>query len=276
MREVFTPARAALGGTAVIMACACGAASSSATLLAAAGIPASTRTVHPVFIGVAAGLMIAGLWRVARASGYLAVAGFATLALAALLTPPTVMTTKALPWNPAQISGGILYLVAAGFVGYAFWRAFPTPQPGSSVLAVGGAALATGCTCCMVTGAVAGLATTAGASASIVESTSLLYWSGLAAATLGLFRLGGLAAAWLVPAGGLIARYGPELLKVAGDWTVAGANLRFVPSYLIAVAGSGVIMYGFGRAYRAARSRAGAPPWRALVRQPALRGAPGS
>ncbi len=262
--------RTALGGTAVLMACACGTATNSAKLVALGGLGATSTMLHPVFIGLAAGLIVYGLWRTLRFSGLLAAGAFVVLALAAALTPPSVMTTGALPWNPSQVGGGGLYLLAAGMLGYAFWRAFPSPRPAASAAAIGGAALATGCSCCLVTGAVAGLAVTAGASAPIVESTSLLFWSGLAVVTAALFRLGGLRAAALVPAGGLVVKYGPQILKLTGDWTVAGVNLRAFGAYIVSIAGTGLIMYGFALAFQSARSRTGEVPWAPLAQEPAL------
>ncbi|MDQ3222896.1 MAG: hypothetical protein M3Q75_05385 [Gemmatimonadota bacterium] len=262
--------RAALGGTAILMACACGAAANSAKLVALGGVAASTKLLHPVFIGVAAALVVYGLWRTFRPSGYLAAGAFATLAAGAVLTPPSVMSVKALPWDAVQVAGAGLYIVAAGILGYAFWRAFPSPRPAASATAIGGAALATGCSCCLMTGAVAGLAVTAGASAPLVESTPLLFWSGLAAVSAGLFRLGGLRAALWVPAGGLIVKYGPEVLKLSGDWVISGVNLRFLPSYLVTIAGTGAIMYGFAVAHQVAGSRLAEASWAPLGREPAL------
>lgn len=262
--------RAALGGTAILMACACGTATSTAKLVALGGVGASTRMLHPVSIGVAAGLIVYGLWRTLRLSGLLAVGAFVVLALAAALTPPSVMTTSALPWSSSQVGGGGLYLLAAGMLGYAFWRAFPSPRPAASAAAIGGTALATGCSCCLVTGAVAGLAVTGGASAPLVESTPVLFWTGLAVVTVALFRLGGARAAAWVPAGGLIVKYGPEVLKLTGDWTAAGVNLRSFGAYLVTIAGTGLIMYGFASAFQAARSSTGEVPWVPFAREPAL------
>ena len=237
-----------------MMACACGAAANSAKLVALAGVGASTKMVHPIFLGIGAALIVYGLWRTARASAYLALAAFGVLSVAAFFTPPSIMTTKALPWNGAQMGGAALYLLAAAVLAYAFWRAFPSPKPAASATAIGGAALATGCTCCMVTGAVAGMAVTAGASAAHFESMPLIFWTGLAVVAVGLARLGGLRPILWLAAGGLIVRYAPELLKLTGDWMVAGVNLRFIPNYLVYLAGATVILFSFVVAYETARS----------------------
>lgn len=180
------------------------------------------------------------------------------------------MVVKALPWDASQVIGASLYVVAAGILVYAFWRAFPSPRPGAFAVAMSGAALDTGCTCCLVTGAVAGMAVTGGASSAAMETTPLLFWAGLTLAAAGLSRLGGLRAALWVPAGGLIVKYGPEMLKLIGDWVIWGVNLRFLPSYLVTIAGTGAIMYGFAVAYQVAGSRVAEPGWAPFGRQPAL------
>jgi hypothetical protein len=226
------------------------------------GLGTTNRMVHPVFIAVAAGLIIYGLWRMARSSGYLALGAFGLLAVGAALTPPMAMSARAMPWDALQITGAFFYLGAAALLGYAFWRTFPSPKPAASGTAIGGAALATGCTCCMVTGALSGLFVTGGASSQIIQTNTiaLIFWSGLAIAAVGLLQLGGWRSAVLVPVGGLIIRYGPQLLALTGDWTIGDANLRAFPSYAIQVLGAGVILLGFVTAYRTARARAEGMP----------------
>lgn len=272
MSAVLTPPRAALGGTAVLMACACGTAANSAKLLALAGVGASTKVVHPVFIALAAGLIVYGLWRTLRSSAYLAMGAFAVLSAAAVLTPPMAMSSGAMPWNGVQVLGAGLYLVAVALLGYAFWRAFPSAKPAASGTAIGGVALATGCTCCMATGALAGLAVTGGASTAF-QSSHLIFWSGLAIVAAGLFRLGGWRAAAFVPLGGAIVEWGPDLLRLAGDWMVGDANLRTYPSYLLTILGTATLLYGFVVAYRRADVRAEPAPVRPEpAREPELAG----
>ena len=268
MSTAITPARASLGGTSIIMACACGAATSTVKLIALAGVAgATTKFMHPAFFGVGAALILYGLWRTARQSAYIAGAAFAIIALAAWITPPGKMTMKGsamaaghpgIPWDATLMAGAALYVVAAAVLAYAFWRAFPSRKPAASATAIGGMALATGCTCCVVTGAIAGMSVTAGASASF-ESSPILFWSGLTAVAIGLYRLGGLRAALWVPIGGLIVKYAPSTLKYTGDWIVGGVNLRFAPSYLITVLGAGAILYGVAVAYRRSRAIAAVP-----------------
>jgi hypothetical protein len=258
MSTAVTPNRASLGGSSIIMACACGTASSTMKLMAIAGIAATTKFLHPVFFGIGAALIVYGLWRTARQSAYMAVAAFAIIGAGAWLTPPGRMTMKGsemaaghpgLPWNATQLFGASLYIVGIALLAYAFWRAFPARKPKASAAAIGGMAIATGCTCCVVTGAIAGIAWTAGASAAI-ESTPILFWGALTVVAVGLYRLGGWKAAMWVPAGGIIVKYAPEALKLTGDVLVGTVNLRFIPSYIMTVIGVGVIMYGFAKAYR--------------------------
>ncbi len=257
MSAILTPPRAALGGAAILMACSCGAVTSTAQLAAMTGVGATNRIVHPIFVAAAAGLIIYGLWRMLRMSGYLAMGAFALLAVGAALTPPMAMSARAMPWNGLQVTGAFVYLAAAALLAYAFWRAFPSPNPAASGTAIGGMVLATGCTCCMFTGALAGLFVTGGASSEFFQSNaiSFIFWTGLAIVALALYRLGGWQAALLVPLGGLIIRYAPRLLALTGDWMIGDANLRAFPSYAIQIAGAGVIVLGFVVAYRSARSR---------------------
>lgn len=51
MPTARTDSRSALGGTAILMACACGIAANRAKLLAMAGVGATVTMLHPVFIG---------------------------------------------------------------------------------------------------------------------------------------------------------------------------------------------------------------------------------
>jgi len=255
VNSALTPARASVAGTAVLMACACGAAANSAKLVSHSGIAATATIVQPIFLGVGVALVLYGLWHTLRTSAYLALVAFAVLAAAAALTPPRMMTGSAMPWSAAQMAGGALYLVAAALLAYAFWRAFPSTKPAASGTAMGGMALATGCNCCMVTGAVAGMAVTTGASSTYFQSMPIVFVTGLAVVAAGLFRLGGARAAMWVALGGLITTLGPRALQLTGDWMVADVNMRFIPGYLVYLAGAAVILRGFVVAYEQSGAR---------------------
>jgi hypothetical protein len=115
-----------------------------------------------------------------------------------------------------------------------------------------GMVLATGCACCLISGAVAGMAITGGASPVYMEDMQLTYWIGLAAVTVGLHRLGGARpAAWAL-AGGAVGRVatGIVLAKTPGvNWLQFG-------KYAIALGGMSALAYSFVVAYRAASVRA--------------------
>lgn len=255
MSTMLSAPRSTLGGTALLMACSCGTAAASAKLLALGGVALTTTMVHPFFFAVAGALIVYGLWHNRRSSARLAVAAFAVLAVAAALTPPRVMSAGAMPWNGAQMAGGGLYLVAMGLLAYAFWRAFPSPNPAASGTAMGGMALATGCNCCMAAGAISGMAVTGGAPP-LFQSTPIIFWSALTVLAVGLFRLGGMRAAVWAPVGGLVVEFAPDLLRLTGDWMVGGVNVRVFPEYMTRITGSGLIVYGFVVAYSVARARA--------------------
>ena len=256
MALALNPTRSAFGGCAAMMACACSIAGQTAQMVALGGIAATTITVHPVFVLASAAFVIYGLWRTSRTSGYLAAAAAVALAGALALTPEMSMVAETMPWHASLYAGAGLYVVAGLALGAAFWRAFPTPQPEASGMAIGGAALATGCGCCLVTGATSSLAVTAGASAAWIKPETAMSLVGLLAVFLGLFRLGGFRAARWVPVGYVLFIWAPKLLKLTGDWMIGGINVRVLPSYAIAVAGAGIIIYGFAVAFGTANARA--------------------
>lgn len=264
MTNGLTPTRSALGGTAVLMACACGTSARVATLFIMGGVGATTRIVHPIILGVGAAAVVYGLWHTARRSAYLALAAFAVLALGAAITPPMVMDVKFLPWSPMEMVGAGLYVVAAAMLGYAFWTAFPSKNPAAAGTAIGGTALATGCSCCMVTGAVAGMAVTAGASTA-VETLTLVAWLGAAVLAVALYRLGGLRAALWAPLGFGIVRVAGKLPLLTGKWLFHGQDMEIFPEYAIKILGSALLLYAFVAAYRAVGAAA---PARAWVRRP--------
>ncbi len=266
----LTPARAAVVGTAIVATCACSTSGQAAKAIALLGAGATKPVAHVAFVGVGAALVLYGLWQTRRQSGLLGAAGFAVLALAATLTPSSAMSTPmnamhgSLPWNATEMVGGALYVAAGGMLAYAFWRAFPAHNPGASATAMAGMVLATGCACCLISGAVAGMAITAGASVVYMEDMQLAYWIGLAAVTVGLYRLAGVrAAAWAV-AGGTVGRIatGIVLAKTPGvTWLQFG-------KYAVALTGMLTLTYGFVLAYRTAS--VGAPRARACPPRPSV------
>lgn len=249
MNHRLTSPRATAIGTTVLMACACGAGANSAKLLRMGGFDITSKITHSLLLGIGAVLVMWGLYGMRRVSGFLAMAGFATLVTASALTPPMAMSVSRLPWNALQVAGGLLYLVFAVALVYAYWTAFPSPRPAASATALGGTALATGCNCCMVTGAVAGLAVTAGGDPAIFMKQPLVFFSGVVIAGFGLARIRGFRPLpWLV-AGALITRFGGEALKPLGDWWVGDVNLRFIPGYAMYLIGAGLVVKAWAVAY---------------------------
>lgn len=247
MTLALSPTRSALGGSALLMACACGVAGQTATLIALTGVAATTNLLHPAFVAGSAALILFGLWRIARPSAYLALVGFAVIGVGLVLTPQ--MT--AAPWSSQHVIGAGAYLLGGAILAYAFWLAFPVPRPAASGLAFGGAALATGCGCCLVTQGVAGMAVMAGASSALIAPSTDLQLVGWLVVALGLYRLGGWRATLWVPLGVVLIRGVPALLELTGDWMVGPFNLRKLPVWLATVAGTALIVYGFAKAYAA-------------------------
>ena len=255
----ITPARTTLAGTAVLMACACSAGASSARLLNMCGLSATPKITHPLILSVAVVLVLRGLWQIRRRAAWLAGIAFVALTAAAAITPPSIMSNKYQPWHEPYIGGAILYLVFAVILGYAFWIAFPTalPRPFAKALAFAGTAVATGCSCCMVTGAIAGLGVTTGVSPTLFHGFT--YFAGIALAALGLLMLGGLRPIpWLI-AGGLIGQYGSSMLSIFGDWMVGDVNLRFIPGYFLYLIGAGLILKAWAVAFEHVSETAEAP-----------------
>ena len=252
--SVMTPTRTTLTGTTVLMACACGAGSSSAKLLQMGGLDVTSKVTHSIFLSIGALLVVAGLRRIRPAAFYLALAAFVVLTIAATLTPPSIMSVSRMPWHGTQIAGAFLYLIFAVLMVRAFWLAFPSINPRASAVALSGTAMATGCSCCMVTGATAGLIVTAGGSSALFQAHSFVYLTGLAVMAAGLTHLARLRPLPWLGAGALVTLYGGNVLKLTGDWMVGDVNLRFIPGYLMYLIGAGLVVKAFAVAYEPVRS----------------------
>ncbi|MBW3534801.1 MAG: hypothetical protein KY453_06210, partial [Gemmatimonadetes bacterium] len=245
-----------LAGASMIAACSCGAATGTVALLGVAGVDAANPAVHPFFVGAGASLLVWGLWQRGRRPGLMALGGIALLTAAAALAPPSVMTSTGFPHPPVHLAGFGLYFAAAAVIALAFLTAFPPPKKGGG-MAAAGMAVAAGCTCCMVTGALAGLLGTVGIGLPWIYSQPVIFVAAMGLVTYGLWRMAGWKAAGLVPVGALVAWGGPELLAmVAEEMLLFGINMRWAPAYLITVAGLGIVFYGFVRAYRIASADA--------------------
>lgn len=272
MSSVVTPGRSTLAGSALLMACACALSSQAAKAVALTGVGVGSVMIHPLLIGLGAGLVLYGLAKMGARFAALAALAFTVLAVAVFLTPPRVMTSGALPWSAIQVAGGGLYLLAAALLGVSLWWAFPTPRPDASALAVGGAAISTGCGCCMFTGATTGLVGTAGIDPGFASPSTIVFWIGLAAVAIGLAWLGGVRAAIWVPVAAVVVRFGPSLLRTTGDWDILGVSVRVFAGYAVTLVGVGILLYGFAVAWAEAWERdwgpattpRAEPAWQAL------------
>lgn len=245
----MTPGRTSLAGAAVMAACACGAGNQSAKLISMAGLHATPRFTHPVLLAIGALLIFSGLWRLNRRSAVIAAVGFVLLVAGSILTPPMMMSASQLPWSFMQVMGALLYLLFGAALGYAFWLAFPSPFPGAAATGIAGTVAATGCNCCMVTGAIAGLAVSAGGSKGLFFSNPTVFFTGVAVAAIGLAMIRGWRPLpWLL-AGAVITRWGGNTLRLTGDWMVGEVNLRFIPGYMIYLIGAGLMMTAWAVAY---------------------------
>ena len=232
-----------------MMSCACGAGVNSAKLLKMAGIPATAQIAHTTLLAIGALFVISGLSRISRRTGLIAAGAFVTLAAAAILTPPLMMSATHEPWRATQVAGAVLYLVFDAALPTAFYLAFPSPRPGATKIALTGTAAATGCTCCMVSGAIAGLFVTAGGSPAIFLKLPVVYFTGIAIAAAGLALMRGLRPIpWLL-AGAVLTQWGGAALRLLGDWYVHDVNLRFIPGYMMYLAGAGLVMTAWAVAY---------------------------
>ncbi len=252
--SLMTPGRMSLAGAAVMAACACGAGNSSAKLITMAGLPATAKITHPIFLAVGALLVVSGLIRLNRRAALIAAGGMVFLVLGAALTPPMMMSASREPWQAMQMLGALFYLIFGAAVGYAYWLAFPSPFPRAAATGIVGTVAATGCNCCMVTGAIAGIFVTAGGSKDVFLTNPTVFFSGIAVAAVGLAMIRGLRPLpWLL-AGAVITRWGGNVLKWTGDWMIGEVNLRFIPGYLIYLIGAGLVMTAWAVAYAPART----------------------
>lgn len=260
-----TSVRSALGGAAGVMACSCTASSMIAKSLVLAGVGATAAVMQPILVAIGAAFVVIGLRGVERRSAMVATGAFALMGVAALLVPQHMMASgdmgsSHLPWGRAALGGASLYLVAIAVLGYAFWRAFPSPRPVASGTAITGMAVATGCTCCLVTGSTAGLAITLGASASL-QTTPTIFWVAVVVIAIGIFQLGGIRAVAWVGAGAVLVRAGLDWINAAfGHPKLGPIEPLFVLKWSLMIGGYAVIMYAFARAYQLAAERQPAGP----------------
>lgn len=245
-------AGSSMGGAGLMAVCSCGTATGTVALLGVAGIAAVNPMIHPLFLGTGAALLLWGLWQRSRRAATWAAAGVGLIAGGALLAPASVMTGDAFPHPPAHLLGFALYLAGAALIVVGFLTAYRPPKAGGAA-AGAGMAFAAGCTCCMATGSLVGIVGTFGLGLPWLYEMEIVFFAAMALVTYGLYRMAGWRAAWLAPAGALVLWGGPEILRrLWEEMPLFGVNMRFLPAYLVSLAGIGLVFAGFVRAYRLA------------------------
>ncbi len=251
-----------LAGVATLAACACGAGSGSVKALTSAGVHtqdvvvfgASCGTDHstqPLFIGIGMLLILIGLSLRSLAAASLAAIGCAALVIGSLVSGPSTMSSSLVPHANVYLLGFGSYIVAAVFLIAAFMWTFRSPKPLAAGTAMAGMAAATGCSCCMVTGALTGLIASAGMP--WIYGQSYVFFAGAALVAVGLWKLGGIKPVFLALAGAVITYGGPKLLGWAlPELMISGISFRFIPGYAVYLIGAATMIGSFAVAYRKA------------------------
>lgn len=253
---------AALGGVALLAACACGAGGGIIKSFNSAGMAtpnlvvfgASCGTDHSaqqLFIGVGALLILIGMSLRSLSAFALAAIGSAALMFGSLTTGPSAMNLGMATNADTSLFGYAAYIIAAGFLIAAFLRAFKTPKPIAAGAAMSGMALATGCSCCMITGATTALIANTGITG-IYGFAYVLFAGGLLMVA-GLWKLGGIKPALFTAAGVAVAYGGQSFLNMAlPELIISGNNYRYVPGYAVYFLGAALMLGGFVVAYQIA------------------------
>lgn len=256
-----------LAGVAVLAACACGSSAKLAGLDRSYGGNVSTLMIHPLFLAVGAGLILFGLWRREHSVPFFALIGLALLGLGEFIVAPMSITAST-HLSPMQLLGLSFSIVAAAVLVFAFYRAYPSKHPAFALTAMTGAAMATGCECCLVTmGIVGTLQTLFPSAAPWLAHTEPVYIVAVGLMIIGLARLGGPLPAFLAVAAQGWAYYwlGFPYAKLPAIM-LHGVNVNFVIKYPMMLAGTLGVMAAFALAYRAQESRvADRIPERALA-----------
>lgn len=254
-----------VAGAGVLLTCACATSTTVAKLSALGGIHASSLAFHPLFHGTGAAMMLAGFFHRSRKAFGIGLIGALVLALANVGVPPSMMMSKHPSYDAAQMATLWLYVIAGALLVWSAWRAYPAHRSGSALLAMSGAVVAAGCTCCMIMGAMSGLSAMLLPSQAFLGSRTFYTLAGTLMLALGLGRLGGAMPALLAVAGEAIAYWGPDMVKRV-PLTLLGVDANAFLRYPVWLLGTLVALYGFVLAYRAAQPL----PQPEKARRPAL------
>ncbi len=255
MKNDVTGATASLTGAAILAACACGTSSGIARVTGSFGYNSSIGIIHPAFVALAGVLIVAGLWILNRRAALFALGGMLLLQAGEFLAPPMSLS-RGLFANSAQVAGLLASLFAAAFLVFAFFRAFPTAHPGSSLMAMSGAAMATGCNCCLITMGMTSLAHSMMPSELWLTRTLTVYIGAAVLMSVGLARIGGPIPAATVVLGVAFNYFWLELpYSSLPQVLIHGVNANFVIKYPLMLVGGLITMYGFALAFRTHESR---------------------
>lgn len=184
--------------------------------------------------------------------------GVAGMGAGLLLSPPSAMHGT-LPTG-LQITGYVAMLAGAVALVWGFLQAYPTRRPGPARMAAGGFGAAAGCSCCVNSGAIAGLAVAAGATlpgAPLVDGIPYVLF--MAVAIYGLHRLAGRRYALVALAGAVLAFGGDEGLKPLMD-----GRIELIARLAVSGAGTALVVWAFARAFGSSRRPTESQPVPAL------------
>ena len=236
-------------GAAVLAACACGTSAGIGRFTGSFGAPAATAQIHPLFVVIGGVFILAGLWRLGTSVRVLALLGVTLLVTSELLTPP--MSLHGVHLSGGQIGGLLASLAAAVALVAAFFRAYPSHQPSAALTAMSGAAMSTGCNCCLVTMGITGTLHAALPTQTWLGQTSTIYIAAASLMAIGLFRLRGVAPALMAVAGQSFVYFWLELpYSSLPKVTAHGVSVNFVIKYPMMFLGALLVMGAFAFAYR--------------------------
>lgn len=255
MQQQSFGSKSSLAGVAVLAACCCGTSAGLGRLSASYGGAASIRTIHPAFVAIGVALIIFGLWRRLGRSPLLAMFGLGLLMLGELIVPPMSITAT-IHFTAVQLIGLASSIVAAILLVFAFYRAYPSKHPRFALTAMSGAAMATGCDCCLVTMGITGTLHALLPTQSWLPHTFTVYAVAAALMVIGLGRLGGPLPAFMAAAGQAWIYYWLELpYSKLPAITLHGVSINFVIKYPMMLLGTLTVMGAFALAYRIQEGR---------------------
>lgn len=250
MQSDSTRTGMSMTGVAVLAACACGTSAGLGRLSTSFGAASATAQIHPFFVGAGGLFILAGLWQSGVLVRALALLGVSLLLISEILTPPMSLHGET-HLSAVQIGGLIASLAAAVALVAAFFRAYRTQNPSASLTAMSGAAMATGCNCCLVTMGMTGTLHALLPDQMWVSQTLTVYIAAASLMAIGLFRLRGVVPATMAVIGQAFLYYWLELpYSSLPAITAHGVNVNFVIKYPMMLAGALLVMSAFAFAYR--------------------------